>query len=73
VSGDDDGESGPVGTLVLLACWHRIPLPWDLAPEAGVAELLHHEAGCSPALDGPGARSMLATPSAWLPFPETGR
>ena len=68
--GEDDG--GPVGTLVVLACGHRIPLPWDLSPEAGIAELLHHEAGCAPPSDASVARSVLAAPSAWLPFSSGG-
>lgn len=63
---EDDG--GPVGTCVRLACGHRLPLPWDLAPEAEVADLLHHEAECPAALVAPGARTLLASPSAWLPF-----
>jgi hypothetical protein len=69
VSGWEEDDGRPVGTCVRLACGHRIPLPWDLAPEAGVAELLHHAAGCPAAFFAPGARTVLASPSAWLPFP----
>jgi hypothetical protein len=38
--------SDPLGTRVTLPCGHTLNLPWGISPEAGLAELLHHETVC---------------------------
>jgi len=65
---EDDGVE-PVGTQAQLGCGHRIRLPWDLPPEAAIADLLHHQAVCYSDLERPAARGMVPRSTAWLPFP----
>lgn len=69
------GEEGvePVGSRVLMECGHRLPLSWDVAPEAAVAELLHHRAICD-ALPDLARSAGLSTPyAAWFPSPGAQR
>lgn len=42
-----------VGTNVRLECGHCLELPWGLAPEAAIADLLQHRASCRAAADDP--------------------
>ena len=67
-SWDEDGDGGPVGTRFVLTCGHRIRVPWDLPPEAGIAELLHHEADCGATLGAPVGRVPVAARAPWLPL-----
>lgn len=73
MSDEREESAAPVGTRVVLGCGHRIRLPWDLAPEAAIADLLQHEALCpsDPTLAVP--RGMLPPDPAWLPFPAAHR
>jgi len=69
---EEEGAS-PVGTQALLGCGHRIRLPWDLAPEAAVADLLRHEQVCYAGVDRRGPSGMVPLSTAWLPFPQARR
>ncbi|HTT16199.1 MAG TPA: hypothetical protein VMH49_02410 [Thermoplasmata archaeon] len=69
----EEAGSDPVGTQAQLGCGHRIRLPWDLAPEAAVAALLHHQQSCVMDAEGFAPRGMVTYGTAWLPFPQAHR
>ncbi len=45
--GEPRVQGEAAGTNVRLECGHCVELPWDLAPEAAVADVLQHRASCS--------------------------
>ncbi len=73
MSGSENERTEAVGARVMLDCGHWLSLPWGLAPEAAVAELLHHHALCDPEPAARRSGGFLAVPPAWLPFPESSR
>jgi hypothetical protein len=70
--GYEEGRD-PVGTRVLLECGHRLALPWNVAPEAAVADLLRHRATCGSEASSEFVSGGWSSIPAWLPVPEARR
>jgi len=70
-SGRADGE--PVGSRVRMDCGHDVSLPWDIAPEVAVAELLRHRALCAGPAETSSAWAISGAFPGWLPIPGARR